>query len=187
MMEDEQIVELYWKRNEAAIEHTRRRYGRFCRDVAFHILRDSQDAQECESDTYLHAWRVIPPQRPRSLRAFLGKICRNLALDRWRASTADKRGAGVVPELLDELADCLPDGSGVFAGAAEVELVALLNAFLEMASLESRHFFVRRYWYGDTIDEIAQAYAVTPSKVKMTLSRMREDLRHILNREGVVL
>ncbi len=187
MMDDEQIVKLYWKRSEQAIEHTRRQYGRFCRDVAFHILRDAQDAQECESDTYLHAWRVIPPQRPRSLRAFLGRITRNLALDRWRASTADKRGSGVVPELLDELAECLPDASGVFAGAAEVELVALLNAFLEMAPLESRHFFVRRYWYGDTIDEIAQAYSVTPSKVKMTLSRMREELRRVLDREGVAL
>ncbi len=187
MMDDEQIVRLYWKRSEQAIEHTRRQYGRFCRDVAFHILRDAQDAQECESDTYLHAWRVIPPQRPRSLRAFLGRITRNLALDRWRASTADKRGSGVVPELLDELAECLPDASGVFAGVAEVELVALLNAFLEMAPLESRHFFVRRYWYGDTIDEIAQAYSVTPSKVKMTLSRMREELRRVLDREGVAL
>ncbi len=186
-MEDEQIVELYWKRSEQAIEHTRRQYGRFCHDVAFHILRNAQDAQECESDTYLRAWNSIPPQRPRSLRAFLGKITRNLALDRWRASAAQKRGCNETCELLDELADCLPDGSGVFAGTSEVELVALLNAFLEMATLESRHFFVRRYWYGDTIDEIAQAYAVTPSKVKMTLSRMREDLRRVLSREGVAL
>ena len=115
-MEDSDIVKLYWKRSERAIGETKTKYGTFCRGVAFRILRDSQDAQECEQDTYLRAWNAMPPQRPNVLQAFLGKIARNAALDRWREGKAEKRGQGQVPVLIDELADCLPDGSGVFAG-----------------------------------------------------------------------
>ena len=186
-MEDSDIVKLYWKRSERAIGETKTKYGTFCRSVAFRILRDSQDAQECEQDTYLRAWNAMPPQRPSVLQAFLGKIARNAALDRWREGKAEKRGQGQVPVLIDELADCLPDGSGVFAGTSEVELVALLNAFLEQAPREQRHFFVRRYWYGDTVAEIASAYGATESKVKMTLARMREELKAVLTRGGVAL
>ena len=186
-MEDSDIVKLYWKRSERAIGETKTKYGTFCRGVAFRILRDSQDAQECEQDTYLRAWNAMPPQRPSVLQAFLGKIARNAALDRWREGKAEKRGQGQVPVLIDELADCLPDGSGVFAGTSEVELVALLNAFLEQAPREQRHFFVRRYGYGDTVAEIASAYGATESKVKMTLARMREELKAVLTRGGVAL
>lgn len=186
-MEDSDIVKLYWKRSERAIGETKTKYGTFCRGVAFRILRDSQDAQECEQDTYLRAWNAMPPQRPNVLQAFLGKIARNAALDRWREGKAEKRGQGQAPVLIDELADCLPDGSGVFAGTSEVELVALLNAFLEQAPREQCHFFVRRYWYGDTVAEIASAYGATESKVKMTLARMREELKVVLTRGGVAL
>ena len=186
-MEDSDIVKLYWKRSERAIGETKTKYGTFCRGVAFHILRDSQDAPECEQDTYLRAWNAMPPQRPSVLQAFLGKIARNAALDRWREGKAEKRGQGQVPILIDELADCLPDGSGVFAGTSEVELVALLNAFLEQAPREQRHFFARRYWYGDTVAEIASAYGATESKVKMTLARRREELKAVLTRGGVAL
>ena len=186
-MEDAEIVELYWKRSERAIGETKTKYGPFCRGVAFRILRSAEDAQECEQDTYLRAWNTMPPQRPNVLQAFLGKIARNVALDRWRAAKADKRGEGQVPQLIDELADCLPDASGVFAGASEVELVELLNGFLAQVPREARHFFVRRYWYGDTVAEIARAYGATESKVKMTLSRMRGELKRVLAQEGVAL
>lgn len=186
-MEDEDIVELYWKRDEKAIEMTRARHGEFCRGVAWRILRDWQDAAECESDAYLRVWNAIPPQRPRVFRAFLGKVARNAALDRWRAAGAEKRGRGEAAGLLDELAECVPDTSGTFAGTSEVELVELLNGFLAKAAPEARHFFVRRYWYGDTVAEIARAYSATQSKVKMTLARMRAELARVLAREGVAL
>lgn len=175
-MEDSQIIELYFHRSEDAIAQTRRRFGRMIRSVAWGILRSARDTEECESDTYLKAWQVMPPTRPASLGAFLSKITRNLALDRYERRHADKRGAGEVPALIDELAECLPDPGAHGDFDDELAVRGTLDGFLGSLGVEARRFFLRRYWFGDSIAEIAERYGCSDGKVKTSLMRSRRRL-----------
>lgn len=184
-MEDNRIVELYWARNEQALVETKQKYSRYLHRIAHNVLQNPQDAEECVSDTYLRAWNAIPPHRPSRLGVFLGKITRRLALDRYAALTADKRGGGTLPDLLEEWRDCLPDG--VVDPADDLAVRDALSRFLRQLPAEKRRVFILRYWYGDSIRTIANHSHATESKVKMTLSRTRDELKTFLEKEGIAL
>ena len=186
-MDDKQIIDLYWARSESAIAETDKKYGRFCRRIAFNILANRQDSEECVSDTYLKTWSIIPPKRPVKLSTFLGKITRNLALNRYEKYTAQKRGSGEVPVALDELAECIPDPNSVEQAVDNRILVDKLNIFLEGLPAETRKIFMRRYWEVCSIQEIAELYGISESKVKVSLFRTRGKLKSFLEREGITL
>ena len=186
-MEDQQIIELYNERSETAISETANKYGKYCYYIAYHILYDEQDSEECVNDTYLRAWENIPPQYPNKMSAFLGKITRNLALNRYRYYMREKRRGGQIPLVLDELQECVPATNSTEEMIEENLLVELLNRFLHELPIEKRMMFVRRYWYMSSIQEIANDYEISESKVKMTLLRTRNKLKQILEKEGIVL
>lgn len=186
-MDDEQIVDLYWARSEIAISETANKYGRYCHSIAYNILHNNEDSEECVNDTYMRAWGAVPPQRPNRLSAFLGKITRNLSLNRYEKYTAQKHGEGQVPMALDELQECIPVSDNVEQVIEDAELVELFNHFLATLPQEVRKIFMRRYWYLSSIKEIAEDYGFNESKVKMILLRARNELKQILEKEGVVL
>ena len=186
-MEDQQIIELYNERSETAISETANKYGKYCYYIAYHILYDEQDSEECVNDTYLRAWENIPPQYPNKMSAFLGKITRNLALNRYRYYMREKRRGGQIPLVLDELQECVPATNSTEEMIEENLLVELLNRFLHELPIEKRMMFVRRYWYMSSIQEIANDYEISEGKVKMTLLRTRNKLKQILEKEGIVL
>lgn len=185
-MEDDRIVELYWSRSENAISETSAKYGRYCHAIAYRVLSSEEDAEESVNDTYLEAWNSMPPHRPAVLSAFLGKITRTIAIDKWRRRSAKKRGGGEVALTLDELEECLCSGSDVESEIEERELVEALNAFLGKLSLHERDVFVCRYFFLMPISEICDKYHFGPSKVKSMLSRTRKRLRVCLEKEGLL-
>ena len=184
-MEDQKIVELYWARSEEALAQASGKYGRYCHTIAYNILYDDPDSEECVNDTWLRSWGAIPPARPFSLKAFLGKITRNLALDRREASGAKKRGGGEADAVLDELSECIEDPSAGGHDFEDIELTEILNAFLEGLEPQKRRLFLRRYWYFDSVKEIADSSGLSESNVKTSLMRMREKLRDHLAKEGI--
>ena len=186
-MEDSVIIDLYWKRDEAALVESDRKYGAFCRAIARNILTAPEDAEECVNDTWLRAWNAIPPARPSPLRAFLGRITRNLSLDRFRAGRATKRGGGRMEVLLDELGQCLPAGGSVEGDFDARETAAVITRFLDGLPPVQRQMFLRRYWFGDGVDDIARRFAMREGTVKSGLHRLREKLRRVLEEEGVAL
>ena len=182
-MDDEKIIQLYFQRREDAIQETDTAYGRklFC--LANRILRCHEDAEESVSDTYLKTWNAIPPDRPKFFFGFLSAICRRVAFNRLDWQTVAKRNAEVV-SLTEEMAMCIPDPRGQQELEGK-ELGRLLDQFLQELPKESRLIFLRRYWYVDTIAQIAARYGLTESKVKMQLSRTRTKLAAFLEQEGV--
>lgn len=185
-MEDQLIIDLYFARDERAITETSGKYGRLLRSIAFGILKSMEDAEECESDTYLKAWNIIPPTRPTAFQAFLAKITRNLSLDRYDSLHAAKRGAGEVPLMIEELEECIPDESASSTDdeSNDEELKRILDKFLETLPQDARKIFMRRYFFGDSVNEIADRLGFGKSKVKMTLSRTRDSLKVLLEKEG---
>ncbi|MGL5255368.1 MAG: RNA polymerase sigma factor [Brevinema sp.] len=186
-MDDEQIIDLYWVRSEAAISETASKYGKYCQTIAFNILHNTEDSEECVSDTYLRAWGAMPPKRPNRLSTFLGKITRNLSLNKYEKYAAEKRGFGQVTMALDELQDCIPDAGSVEQTIEDAALVEIFNRFLATLPMNTRKIFVRRYWYLSPVKEIAADYSFSESKVKMTLLRARNELKQILEKEGITL
>ena len=182
-MEDSKIIELYFARNEDAIRHTDATYGRSLFSLADNIVRNDQDAEESVNDTYLRVWNTIPPQKPRHFFAYLATICRRFALDRLDWKAAAKRKAEVV-SLTQEMEQCIPDRSHERKLEGE-EIGGVLNRFLDSISLESRLIFMRRYWYTDSIQEIAARYNISQSKVKTQLHRTRNKLQLFLESEGI--
>ena len=150
-------------------------------------MQNQEDAAECVNDTWFGAWKSIPPQRPECLAAYLGKITRNLSLNRWKQYSTQKRGRGQTELVLEELEDCIPDGKDVEQIVEEMALVEALNCFLYGQEEQRRHIFVRRYWYLSPIRDIAEAYGMTESKVTSLLFRMRKELRNYLEKEGISL
>lgn len=183
-MDDKEIIDLYFARSERAIAETERKYGPYCHGIANRILENDDDSKECVNDAYLRVWNAIPPEKPVSLRAYLGKITRNLALGRYRADHAKKRGNGSVAVALEELQEAVPSLSPEEA-VGRAELVRLIEAFLEDLSPQARAFFLRRYWYFSSVKEIAADYRVGESKVKVSLLRSRNALKARLEKEGV--
>ena len=182
-MEDEQIVALYFRRSEQAIQETDRKYGHYCFQIANGILSSPEDGEECVSDTYMKAWEIIPPQRPNYFYAFIASICRHLSLHRVNWNLAAKRNAEVV-SLTQEMELCIPDTLRD-SEWEDREIGRVMDAFLESLPKETRLIFLRRYWHVDTIAEIAARYGMTESKVKMQLSRTRAKLRTYLEQEGI--
>lgn len=156
-MEDSRIIALYWQRDESSIDETQKKYGAFCHRLARNILSVPEDAEECVNDTWLRAWNAIPPERPLKLRAWLGRVTRNLALNLWNKNHARKRYCGM-EELLDELSDCIPSPQTVEGEVEAKELAARLNAWLYSQRRDDRILFVRRYWYGIPLKELAAPF-----------------------------
>ena len=186
-MDDEQIISLYWQRSEAAIGATAEKYGRYCHTIAYNILHNREDAEECVNDTYWGAWTSIPPQRPRRLMAYLGRITRNLSLNRYQCYTAEKRGQGQTALALSELAECIPAAGDVEDHWNEMALVRAIEGFLRSQPTEKRNIFIRRYWYLIPLREIAQSYQMREQKVASLLFRMRKQLKTHLERECITL
>ena len=183
-MTDQAIVDLFWERSQAAIEETEKAYGRYFHYIAHSILQNDEDSEEIVNDTYLKAWNTIPPERPHHLKAFLGNITRQLAINRLEHNLAQKRGGGQYPTALDELTECIPDGDG---GDDIAELSALtdsLNVFLRSLPTEERRVFIRRYWHMHPIRPIANDFSMSESKVKSLLLRIRKKLKTHLQKEG---
>ncbi len=183
-MEDIQIIDLYWARDEGAIRETDSKYGGFCHRLAMNILHSFQDSEECVSDTYGRCWDTMPPQRPGSLRAYLGTIVRNLSISRYRAFHAQKRFGGA-EVLLSELQDCVPAPESVQRTVEAGELSGLISAWLEGLGAEDRALFIRRYWNGDPVKDLAGELGQRPNAVTKRLLRLRESLRRDLEKEGI--
>lgn len=186
-MEDEKIIDLYWQRQELALVHTEQKYGAYCRTIAQNILKNREDSEECVSDTWLHAWNAIPPKRPDVLSAFLGKITRNLSLDRYKAAHADKRGGGSVPAALSELEECIPAAHGVESALESKTLSKAIDTFLRTLPERECNLFLRRYWYADSLRDVAKRYGMNENSVKSILFRTREKLRKYLEQEGIAI
>ena len=186
-MNDSQIVALYFDRDQRAIEETAARYGNYCYAIAYNILQNREDAEEAVSDTYLGAWDAIPPHKPAVLSTFLGKIARRTALKRWERNRTQKRGGGETALALEELSGIIPDRSTPERAMEDAALTCVLNGFLESLPKQERTVFVCRYWYLDSVADIATRYGFSQSKVKSMLARTRMKLRHTLNKEGITL
>jgi len=186
-MEDQEIIDLYWERDQRAIAETSEKYGTFLQNIAWNVLHSHDDADECVNDTYLRTWNAIPPARPKAFRAWLGRITRNLSLDRWKQAKAAKRGGDETELLLGELNTCVPAPHGTEKAMEDREIAALISAFLRSLPAETRIMFLRRYWYGDSITDIADRLCCTQGKIKSTLFRTRNALRSYLEEKEVVL
>lgn len=185
-MEDTSIIELFWERSEDAIVHAQLKYGKYCRSIAYSILRSNEDAEECESDTFLHAWNSIPPHRPSLLSAFLGKITRNLSIDRLRMKNTQKRGGEysvVLEEVENWLVTAEDPGSPEDELDAEV-LASYINDFLGTVSKKSRLLFIGRYWNMLSVAELSENFGMSQSAVKTSLHRTRNELAKYLTKEG---
>ena len=185
-MDDNQIVDLYFARAEAAVTETAEKYGRYCRAIAGNILPDDRDADEAVNDAYMAAWSSIPPNKPEALGPYLGKLTRRAALKVWRTRDAKKRGGGQVELALEELAELLPGGNDPAEAAESQELTEALNRFLAALPETERRVFLRRYWYMDSIGQIAICFGFSQSKVKSMLARTRARLRTHLEKEGLL-
>lgn len=185
-MEDSQIIRLFFARDEAAITETEKKYGKYCYKIAFNILSSDPDAEECVNDTYLKAWNAIPPQRPDKFGAWLGRVVRNIALDLWNKNHRKKRYAGM-EKLLDELEDCIPSPVTVEHKMEEKELSRFINAWLASLPENEQILFVRRYWKGERLKELARAYGLSSGKMAKHMYRLRQDLKKKLEKEGYLL
>jgi len=183
-MEDFEIVEMYWDRDENAITETDRKYGKYCRKIAFSIVNDREDTEECVNDTYLQTWNSLPPQRPEKLSTYLGKICRNISINLYEKLTAEKRGGNETDACLDELSELIGGSSEVEEQLDLTVLTDLINKFLKKCEKQARTVFVQRYWYMMSVKEIAKENRMSDSNVKMTLSRTRDKLKVYLEEEG---
>ena len=185
-MEDSRIVALYWARNEEAIARTQEKYGAFCLSVARNLLSQIEDAEECVNDAYREAWDSMPTQRPERLRPWLGRVVRNLSIDRWRRDHAKKRYAGM-ELLLSELEDCVPAPDTAERTLEAKELGAVIGAWLQTLREEDRTLFLRRYWNGEALNDLAREFGIPAAKLAQRMLRLRRSLKAKLEQEGIGL
>ena len=186
-MEDSKIIALYNQREESAITETNLKYGAYCLSIATNILHSFLDSEECVNDTWLRAWNAIPPEQPKSLRAFLGRITRNLAFDRYRSQNTEQRGGNAITLALEELAECIPANDSV---EEQVELRALgesIDRFLATLSVRDRNIFLCRYYYTYSTAEIGKQFGMRENYLRNLLSRLRGKLKKHLEKEDFVL
>ena len=183
-MDDFCIVELYHRREERAIAESDKKYGALCRSIALRLLGYREDAEECVNDTWYAAWDKMPPERPQSLGAFLGRITRNLSISRWRRDHAKKRYDGM-ELLLSELEDCVPAPGTVEENLERQQLARSISAWLDSLEDEDRRLFIRRYWYGGSVKKLAEERGEGANAVAQRLLRLRKGLRAFLESEGV--
>ena len=185
-MEDEQIIDLYLQRNENAVAQTEQKYTNYCRAVASRILNSPEDAEEALNDTWLAAWNCIPPNLPKCLRTFLGRITRNISLKKVRSDNTLKRGAAEVRVVFEEVEEWLASEDSIDKQISEQALTDSINAFLDDLSDTERNVFVRRYWYMQPVAEIAESHKFSESKVKSMLFRIRKKLYDKLKKENLI-
>ncbi len=186
-MNDQKIIDLFFERSEQAILELSQKYGQICNKISMNILKNKQDAEECVNDTYLAAWNTIPPQKPDPLLAYVCRIVRNLSLKKYHANTAVKRNS-YYDIALEELENCLPSTSFFVEDLFDAkELSKLFDCFLEKLNQEDRVMFVRRYWYSDSISEIAALFHITNHNATVRLSRIRKKLKLFLEKEGIFI
>jgi len=186
-MQDKEIIALFWQRDEDAIAETDLKYGKYCHRIAENILENAQDADECVNDTWLKTWNAIPVSRPRYFQGFLAKITRNLAIDRWKRESAAKRGNGAVALALDELEECISGLSNVESDYEAKELAGAIDSFISALPEKEQCIFVQRYFYVESVRNIAAALRMRENNVSVTLSRTRKSLKRYLQEEGYEL
>lgn len=186
-MEDEAIIELFYERKETAIDETKGKYGRRLYRIARNILQSNEDAEECVNDALLKAWEAIPPSRPEKFGAYMAKITRNLAINKWEAKSAAKRGGGEVNLLLSELEDCIASAANLEETYEASLVTEAINSFLGASEKAARLAFVLRYFHGESILSISQNFQMSESKVKSMLFRMRKKLKLQLEKEGITI
>lgn len=183
-MTDEELIGLYFSRNEEAIAGTKAKYGSYLGMIAGNILRNTRDTEECLNDAYLAAWNSIPPNMPENLQTYLGQLVRNAAISRARKMSAEKRGGGHYEAVLEELSDAAASENSLNGIEDMLVLKESFNRFLRSLSPQQRSIFLRRYWYMERVTEIADDLGISVSKVKVTLFRTRNKLKKLLEREG---
>lgn len=183
-MEDRQIIELYFARDEGAIAATEEKYGAYCACIAGNVLDSREDVEEVLSDTWLRAWNSIPPQKPENLKLYLARIARNLSFDRFRNQSREKRGGSQIVLALEELSHCIPTPTHPGMQMEEAELSAAVNAFLATLPKRDRVIFLRRYFYTQSFEQIASTMEISQGAVRTALSRTRKKLKHYLIKEG---
>lgn len=186
-MNDNDIITLYFERNSSAIEKTCEKYGSYCKTVANNILGNMSDAEECVNDAYLKCWSSIPPKKPENLRTYIGKLTRNISLDRYKYKNAEKRSGQDFDAVLDELAEIVSGSDTVESELDKKELSRAIDGFLDTVSTENRNIFVCRYWYAHSVSAIAKKYGKTKSSVTAVLARMRKKLKEYLIERGFEL
>ncbi len=186
-MDDNAIIGLFFARSEQAIRELDDKYGRVCHRLSYNILSNCQDAEECVNDAYLGVWDAIPPVRPDPLLAFLCRIVRNLSLTRYHADRTAKRGGGSYTVALEELEDCVASPHTVEADLEEKELIRLVEDFLDTLSRENRVLLMRRYWFSDSYEEIAERTGLSEKNISVRLTRIRKQLRNYLEKRGYVI
>jgi RNA polymerase sigma factor (sigma-70 family) len=187
ILDDNEIVNLFFSRSESAINETSRKFDKYCSKIAMNILDNHEDADECVNDAYLNLWNRIPPERPVMFSAFLGRIVRNLSINKYKANKTKKRGGNEIFLLLSELEECIHSGSTVESEYDAKVVSQTINSFLKTIDSKVRIIFVRRYWYADSITDISSCFQMSESKVKSMLFRTRNKLHAYLIKEGVAL
>ena len=185
-MDDKQIIELYFERNEQAIKETQNKYGAFCHRIAMNILGIHEDAEECVNDTYYSVWKQIPPTVPEVFKVYLGRITRNLSISRFRAMRAKKRYSSM-EIMLSELNDCVPSSSNVEQTIEVMQLSDYISEWLDSLPEEDCALFVRRYWFGDEVRELAKKCGITAAQMAQRMLRLRKSLKAALEQKGVAL
>lgn len=185
-MEDKDIIELYFKRDEQAIKETSNKYGAFCYRIAMNVLSIKEDADECVNDTYLAAWKQIPPTNPQSFCSFLGRITRNISISRFRSIRAKKRYNGI-EIMLSELNDCIPSGESLEMIVEAKRLAEYISDWLESLPVDDCALFVRRYWFGDEVWQLAKECGITQNQMAQRMFQLRKKLRNTLEKKGVTL
>lgn len=185
-MEGKEIIELFFKRDESAVEKTAETYGSYCKKIAMNILDSHEDSEECVNDAFLKAWELIPPNRPEKLSAFLGKLTRNLAINKLKYRSAEKRGSLKSDLILDELSEVISDNSSVELEQERKELIREINGFLRKLPGQKRNVFIRRYWYCDSVKEIAVSNGLSENNVSVILNRTRKKLKQHLEKKGMI-
>jgi RNA polymerase sigma-70 factor (ECF subfamily) len=184
-MTDTEIIDLYWDREQSAITESAKKYGGYCNSIAYGILSNNEDSEECVSSTWYRAWNAIPPGRPNILSLFFGKITRRLAFDKYKMNNAGKRGGTEMPLILDELDECAPSKECVEQAVSENELEHLIDSFLHNLPDRECNIFLLRYWFGKSLSEIAARLSMKENNIKASLFRSRQKLRYYLEKEGV--
>lgn len=185
-MDDKAILDLYWSRSERAISETDTKYGAYCFCIANNILNNREDSEESVSDTWLAAWNSMPPKRPAMLSAFLGKITRYISLDHWKKRSRLKRGGDQVTLCLEELGDCVSGRESTEDTMIRKETLAAVNRFLSTLSETERKVFLCRYWYLDSVQDIAERFGFSPNRTTVMLRRTRQKLNACLAKEGLL-
>ena len=185
-MDDTSIVKLLWDRCEQALKELAAKYGRFCHKIALNILGSSEDAEECVNDTYLSVWNSIPPQRPSVLPPYVGRITKNHALNMYNKKHAEKRGGSNLTLVFEELDEVIAGYESADSALYRRELLSVISEFLEVLPEDKRKIFVRRYWYADSVKDIAARMHMTENNVSVSLNRMRSRLREILQEGGLL-